>query len=488
MNSIRKKIVILSLMSWIIMAGFWLLMNYYNQKSVEQYNKILQRYLLMNQIPNLSLTSLNALNKYMNDESVDTLEKYYLSIRELQDFQLQLDMLANKQNRQTLGSYANMIDSQIEEMSLVVMSEKGGRQEDAALHFDEATKISKFISDMTLNLLHQEIAAYDEFYRIIIQQSRDLSSMGLWTLVMATFLLLLFSFWFASGITKPILALTIAAREVARGNFDNKIEVNSKDEILFLAQTFDRMRVDIKGLITEIHNKAQIERDLQNHKLLLKESELKSLQSQINPHFLFNTLNTIAKKAYLEGATETNELITSVSHLLRYNLRKLDSSVMLSDEMNGLVEYLAIQKARFMERVNYTIEMDEECKNFAIPSLTLQPFVENAFIHAIEPSESGGTIVIRIQDYEQYVQIEIRDDGAGMTEEQIQDIMSGKRRTNYKGHSTGIGVNNVIQRIKLFYGAEDIIQISSTPGLGTCVTLQLPKHKGGSIRDQDSIS
>ncbi|MEB3101406.1 sensor histidine kinase [Ferviditalea candida] len=485
MNSIHKKIMVLSLISWIIMAGFWLLMTYYNHKSISQYNSILQRYLLMNQVQNLSLTSMKSLNEYMDNPASSLLAQYQASLRKLQDAGGQLSSLRNDSNKLTLSSYANMLRSQIEEMNLAIMSVQGGRMDAAAAHFNEATKISKFISETTLDLLSQDISAYDEFYRGIIRQSTDLSSMGFWTLFMATFLLLLFSYQFAGGITKPILALTLAARDIARGNFDNPIEIKTNDEISFLAHTFNRMRVEIKNLITEIQNKVQIEKDLQNHKLLLKESELKSLQSQINPHFLFNTLNTISKWAYLEGSNETSRLIHSVAQLLRYNLRKLDSSVVLADEMNGLVEYLTIQKARFIDRIHYSIEMDETCKTFEMPSLTLQPFVENAFIHAIEPSESGGSIIIRAKDQELHVVIEIIDDGAGMPEEKIQAILSGTANPSFKGHSTGIGINNVIQRLRLFYGVEDIIRISSAPGSGTCVTLYLPKMKGGEGENHD---
>lgn len=482
MITIHKKIIFLCIIIWMIMAVIWLVMSYYNQKTVEKYNEILQRYLLMNQTMDLSQSSMTALNLYMLDTSDEHLDQYKLVSSGIKQMKDQLFSLQNKDNYISLINYNHMLDSQLEEMNLAVASMQANRLELGANHFDEVTKISNYISEATLNLLSRELTTYDDFYRKMIQQSNDLQKMGFWMLALASFILLLFSYRFASGITRPILALTHAAKEISRGDFERSIEINTNDEISFLARTFNRMRLNIKNSIIEMQNKAQVELDLQEHKLLLRESELKSLQSQINPHFLFNTLNTLSKKAYLEGAPETSELISSVSELLRYNLRRLDVSVTLHDELRGLEEYMAIQKARFMERVHYVYDIDDQCLSFEIPSLTLQPFVENAFIHAIEPSEAGGEIAIAIKDQEDHVVIQIIDNGTGMPVERADFIMSGKQGEfpgEHKELSTGIGIHNVIRRLQLFYETEDIISIVTSPVEGTEIKLILPKKKGG---------
>lgn len=482
MNTIYKKIILLCMIIWMIMAVIWLLISYYNQKTIEKYNEILQKYLLMNQITQLSESSKTTLNQYTVDPSERHLNEYLYTIRDMRLMKQQLYSLENINNYITLINYENMIDSQIEEMELAVSQVQSKRIELAASHFDEVTKISKYISESTLSLLSRELITYNEFYRKVIQQSNDLKKLGFWMLAMASCILLFFSYRIATSITRPILALTMAAQDISRGNFDKNIEIYTNDEISFLARTLNRMRINLKNLILEMQNKAQVELDLQEHKLLLKESELKMLQSQINPHFLFNTLNTLSKKAYLEGASETSDLISSVSELLRYNLRKLDVSVTLNDEIRRLEEYLRIQKARFMERVQYTLHIDEACLNFKIPSLTLQPFVENAFIHAIEPSEDGGNITIHVKDQEEHVVIKIEDNGGGMSKERMQFILSGESSEipdKPKDHSTGIGIHNVIRRLQLFYGIQDVMEITAVPGEGTCVKLLLPKESGG---------
>ena len=255
-----------------------------------------------------------------------------------------------------------------------------------------------------------------------------------------------------------------------------KIVVESNDEIAFLAKTFDVMRININDLILEIQQKAQLEHELQQSKLLLKESQLKSLQSQINPHFLFNTLNTLSKKAYLDGAEETSDLLVSVAGLLRYNLKRIDRSVTLYEEVLVLYQYMEIQKARFADRLHFETKIDESCLHVNIPGLTIQPIIENAVIHAIEPEENGGTISVRIFRDECWIIIEIEDSGKGITQEKIKLLLKGQLNTN-EGHSTGIGFQNVVKRLQLFYGVDNLVSIESEEGIGTKVIIQIPETR-----------
>lgn len=477
MNTIRRKIIWLSLCNWVFIAVLWLALNIYNQKTIEAYNTILQRYLFMNQISQLSSNSVTWINRYMDEHQQSQMDAYDSVKQQLEIAESRLGTLTNTSNDSALVNYGNMINSQVTAMDLVVYNVRMGNRESAQEQFDVSTNISKFISEATLSLFSTELRTYNEFYQTMIQRSHDLQKMGFWTLAMASCILILFSYRFASGITRPILALSLAAKKIALGNYEDSIEIKTNDEVSFLARTFNQMRLNIQHSITEIQHNAQLEADLQEHKLRLKENELKSLQSQINPHFLFNTLNILSKKAYLEGAEETSDLISSVSGLLRYNLKRLDKPVKLRDELAVLDEYLTIQKARFMDRVTYLKEIDDLCTNIHVPNLTLQPFVENAFIHAIEPSISGGTITIRVFKHAGDIIVEIIDDGAGMDEESLSAISNGLGVGAKQGHSTGIGIDNVVQRLELFYGVQNVVSIVSSPGQGTCVRLTLPVQK-----------
>lgn len=477
MNKIQKKIWMLATIVLFFMAAIWIALTYYNQKTQNQYNEILQRYLRMNEVTSASQQVITDLNNYLLTPSSANLEKLVLSKGKIKQAKSEVSGLRNAENDFTLTNYTNLIDSLIEttDRSLMFQSEKD--TEASSKEFSEATRISKYISDMTLTLIDTELKTYDRFYRGIIEQSVELKKLGIWLLLLITFLLLLITYWFSLSITRPVQKLTQAANELSKGRFDLQIKVESNDEISFLAMTFDRMRININNLISEIQQKAQLEHELQQNKLLLKESQLRNLQSQINPHFLFNTLNTLSKKAYLEGSEETSDLLVSVAGLLRYSLKRIDRSVSLYEEVIVFQQYMDIQKARFTERLQLHMEIDESCLHVQIPGLTLQPIVENAVIHAIEPKEDGGVIWFRIKDDSERVLIEIEDDGPGMAEDKIKQILED-HLIQTEGHSTGIGFTNVVKRLRLFYSYEDVIDIQSEKGRGTKVVMKIPKTRG----------
>jgi len=486
MNGIQKKIWTLAAVVLFIMAAIWIALTYYNQKTQDQYNDILQRYLRMNEVTTASQQTVTSLNNYLLSPSRDNLSQLEQSKEKLRKARIDVIELRNPGNEFALTNYMNLIDSLVEttERSLTFQSEKETEASDNA--FSEADRISKYISEMSLTLLDAELKTYDRFYRGIIEQSAELKKLGIWLLLLITFLLLLFTYAFSLSITRPVLKLTQAAKELSRGRFDLRIEVESNDEISFLAKMFDRMRININNLISEIQQKAQLENELQQSKLLLQESQLRSLQSQINPHFLFNTLNTLSKKAYLEGSEETSDLLASVAALLRYNLKRLDRSVTLYDEVRVLRQYIEIQKARFTERLRFHTDIDETCLYVQLPGLTLQPIVENAVIYAIEPEEDGGEIWFRIVDGADRVTVEIEDDGPGMSEERIKQILEELPVESEGGHTTGIGLGNVVRRLRLFYGYDDVIGIESGPEGGTKVRLSIPKARESGKHDQAS--
>ncbi|MCM3601824.1 sensor histidine kinase [Robertmurraya korlensis] len=475
MNSIQKKILTLTTVVLVIMSVIWVALTYYNHKTQNQYNEILQRYLSLNEVTSASQQVITDLNNYMLKPTSENLELLEHSEEKLIEAKLDVDSLRNPENNFTLSNYINLIESLQEttDRFLLYFSEKD--TEASTKEFTEAMNISNYISEMTLTILDTELKTHDKFYRSIIERSGEVIKLGIWLLLLITFVLILITYWFSLGITRPVLKLTQAANELSNGKFDVEINVETNDEIAFLARTFDRMRNNINNLISEIKNKAQLERELQENKILLQESQFRSLQSQINPHFLFNTLNTLSKKAYLEGSEETSDLLVSVAGLLRYNLKQIDRSVTLFEEVAVLKQYMDIQKARFTERLKFYVDVDEDCLFVRIPALTLQPIIENAVIHAIEPREEGGIIWFRVKDGEEKITIEIEDDGKGMDQEKIQQILE-ENQMETEGHSTGIGFSNVVKRLRLFYGYDHVINIFSDKGNGTKVVLSIQKE------------
>ncbi|MEI4769257.1 histidine kinase [Psychrobacillus sp. FJAT-51614] len=485
MTTIQKKIWLLVSVVLLIMGVIWLTLTYYNQKTQEQSNEILQRYLRMNEVTSASQQMITDLNNFLLNPTINQKKQVERSIHHIEEVQQDVAQLRNAENEFSVTNYIHLIDSLIETTNRSIMFSEEQEMEGSTNEFNEANRISKYISEMTLTILDRELKTYNLVYRDIIKQSEELEKLGIWLLLLITVVLLLATYWFSLSITRPIHQLTRAANELSKGRFNEQIQVKSNDEIAFLAKTFDEMRININDLIVEIQQKAQLEHELQQSKLLLKESQLKSLQSQINPHFLFNTLNTLSKKAYLDGAEETSDLLVSVAGLLRYNLKRIDRSVTLFEEVIVLNQYMEIQKARFTDRLKFESYIDESCLHVKIPGLTLQPIIENAVIHAIEPEEDGGTIFFSIKKNGAWIIIEIEDSGKGMSQEKMEQLLKG-RIVPSDGHSTGIGFQNVVKRLELFYGMENLVTIDSQEGRGTKVIIQIPNSLEEQYHDEAS--
>ncbi|UZW12620.1 PocR ligand-binding domain-containing protein [Clostridium pasteurianum] len=207
----------------------------------------------------------------------------------------------------------------------------------------------------------------------------------------------------------------------------------------------------------------------------LKDAQLKALQSQINPHFLFNILNSISALALIEGAPKTQEVVCDLSEILRYTLRKTNQVSQLGDEISYVKSYLNLQKIRFDSRLNFNITIEENCKNIKVPFMIIQPFVENSIIHGIETKESGGLIEINIYEEGNSTVIAIKDDGIGIDKNKLESINNINGRYIQNTASNGIGINNVLQRIDYFYGDKYYFNINSKKNKGTKVKIVLFK-------------
>lgn len=205
-----------------------------------------------------------------------------------------------------------------------------------------------------------------------------------------------------------------------------------------------------------------------------KACQLKALQSQINPHFLFNVLNSIASLAIIEEAPKTQEVIYNLSYILRYTLKKANKIVRLSEEINHVKAYLEIQKVRFGERIQYNIDFNEEDSNVQIPFMALQVFVENSVLHGIEEKEQGGTINLSIKNNGDDMIIIISDDGAGISVEKLCEIRNEIKNRD-KIDLDKVGINNVNKRMFHYYGEEYSINIDSKVKKGTKVEIIIPR-------------
>lgn len=282
----------------------------------------------------------------------------------------------------------------------------------------------------------------------------------------AVILILVFSY----SLTKPLQLLSKSMKRVEKGDFSIRIPIKKRqDEIGELMDTFNFMTDEIERLIKEVYKE----------RLAQKEAELTALEAQINPHFLYNTLDSINWILIDKGEYELSEVIISLGGLMRYCIQKGERFVPLSKERQYVVDYFTIQKVRLEERLQYEIQVEEEVEEFIVPKLILQPLVENAIKHGIEPKREGGMISIiakqEVKQGEKLLVIMIEDDGAGIEAERLKILQEKLLEESLES----IGISNVERRIKLYYGEQYGMKIQSREGKGTKIKLEIPQKRKG---------
>jgi two-component system, LytTR family, sensor kinase len=220
-------------------------------------------------------------------------------------------------------------------------------------------------------------------------------------------------------------------------------------------------------LLKEAEEKAAIQ-------AALRDAQLRALQSQINPHFLFNSLTLVGYTALEEDAPRTEEIAYTLSDLLRYSLRNTASMVPLSEEVEMAERYLTLQQIRFGKRLNKQIELEPSLYHLQVPCMLLQPLVENAVVHAVEPLTRPVTVRVRGMRGDDGVVLEISDDGAGMDSAQVQALNNHQVRPSADRKRPSLGLQSVIRRLEGEYGEQFDFRVESAPGSGSRVMLTLP--------------
>lgn len=240
---------------------------------------------------------------------------------------------------------------------------------------------------------------------------------------------------------------------------------------------------------------SRLDRQELTRQMLEAQAQMASLQSQINPHFLYNTLESIRSKALIHDEYEIADMVEALAHLFRYNIRKGEVSATLTQELNNVQNYMTIQNYRFRNKFHLEVDLGDDdsfADQYNIPVLTLQPIVENAIHYGLEKKIGEGHIFIRGYLTQRNFILEIRDDGVGMSQMQVEDIMnrlhdpsSAVKQDNKEKsrHGTGIALPNVDKRLKLFFGDDSGLEIMSAEGVGTQVSIVMPKDP---VRPQEN--
>ena len=303
----------------------------------------------------------------------------------------------------------------------------------------------------------------------LLSKSRQAQSVYVLTAIILVIVALLFSRFMARSITLPIQKLRDSMKKVQEGDFSvSDVVVDSKNEIGSLTKSFDVMTHRIHELMEQnVHEQEE-----------KRKSELKALQSQINPHFLYNTLDSIIWMAEGKKNEEVVLMTASLARLLRQSISNEDEVVPIANEVEYARGYLTIQKMRYKDKLEFQIDVDSSILYIPLIKLVLQPIIENAIYHGLKYKESKGLLIVKgfMKDGNEVLQV--IDDGVGMDEETLAHIYD-KHKVNY--HSNGVGVYNVQKRLKLYYGDDYGITYESEKGKGTTATITIPGRQEGQI-------
>lgn len=305
----------------------------------------------------------------------------------------------------------------------------------------------------------------------IVSGANRISLLGFGIIMLSLVIAFVLIYIFSAILAKRMLVLNKDLNKVAMGDLNVISNVTGNDEIGILSKQFNNMVVSIRGLMDEVAESHNQQARLQ---LRQKEIKLKMMASQINPHFLFNALESIRMKAHIKGETEISAIVRMLGKMIRRNLEVGTKKIALKDELEMVRCYLEIQKFRYgNERLTFRLDIDASGQEIEIPPLIIQPLIENAVVHGLENIAEGGLVSLTTKVNDHALRVEVTDNGVGISEHKIKQI-SESLHDMEEEEEYRIGLRNVHQRLVMIYGEACGLTIQSELGSGTRITFEIP--------------
>jgi two-component system sensor histidine kinase YesM len=490
--SIRWKMIINFLVFMVLIIFIGIYMNLGLKMSARFFIGILDEYKSLEVISRKIYAVKYYTDNYLTEGNYASLDKCLAANAELHEEADRItDHLHAMDNQEKYYRYLDlsMYLASLNRLSeMTVMARRENRMETAYENDYKMTEAADLTNKYVRSLMSQNTTWGSERYRLISRQTKKIEYIAYLLALVIGLLSITFCINFSLGITQPLEQMVKNAEKIASGNFKvGAVQAESNDEMQIITRVFNRMSRNIHDLFNEIQEKAKLERQLKEEKMrnlevtnLLRESEIQMLQAQMNPHFLYNTLNAISQVAILEDAAETGDLIKAVARLLRYNLRSLDRPVTVQDEVDNIKEYIYIMGVRYGEHIHCELSVSGNLEKYLIPCMILQPLIENAYLHGVAGlTERKGQITVAIRDEGAQLHVIVSDNGVGIAADKMeqvlhQDSLEIPFSKTSQVDSTGLGLANIRKRLRLFYRRDNLVTISSHPGLGTQITLKLP--------------
>lgn len=441
-------------------------------------------------VSNVSLNELSgaldqiqkSVEDYLNTKTSDAMEDYY---RSEQDYRRMMEKLnvqvTDNAMLLTEKNIYGLSESYLSLAADIIQAKRGRNVEKYSKLYEDINLLYEEIHTFIYSLNNEQFKDNSRNYQILMSSLRymEMISIGVLLLVLlANISLIVIS---TRTVTQPLHRLAEAANEVANGNFEiGEIPVQSMDEVGIVTGAFNQMVESIRNYIEQLRLTMERENQLKERELMmqshLKDAQLKYLQAQINPHFLFNTLNAGAQLAMMESAERTERFLGNVAEFFRYNVRKNDKDAALGEEIHLVDNYVYILNVRFSGEILFSKEIDDSLLSVRVPSMILQPLVENSFNYGIRNIDRKGRIELSVYRKDENICISIWDNGAGMEKERIEQVLEGKAHENHsQSNSNGVGMKNVMDRLRLYFHDRAKLEIfSEGKDMGTEVLITIP--------------
>ena len=424
----------------------------------------------------------SCVTEYLNTRNEAVLHSFYKRESEYKEVLKTLNCEITDSETQIMEkNIRNMSDSYLEVVNRAVIAKRGRDISGYQTKYEQACELFDYlvtcINDLNGTLFRNNSDTYDQ----LLDSVHFTEMMYIFVLMLTGFLNVCLIIVLIKRMTKPLMELAETAKEVGKGNLEvHLIESNNQTEIGIVIRAFNQMVKSLKEYIERLRQSVEAESALRENTIrmeaYLKDAQLKYLQAQINPHFLFNTLNAGAQLAMLEDADKTYRYIHKVADFFRYLVKKNDMLSTIQEEIELVDDYMYILNVRYAGEIHYDKQVETELLNISVPSMILQPIVENCMKHGVHDIDWEKRVRLTVVKESDYVVVSVIDNGIGMEKEQIEAILNNKELEKPDMESArGIGLDNVITRLRTFYNYRNVVEITSVgKNMGTEVAIYIP--------------
>lgn len=483
----RKSIRIRLLEVYVVIMLLVFAINMYivhsQSQAIRQIDGVYNSNIQLNDISTTLEKMQTSLYQYLNTKSSDELENYYLYEQDYRNLISELnEETVNDQNLLMEKNIRNMSDTYLEKTAGAIEAKQGRNVSCYNEEYSKAKKLYDYLQSCVRSLNTSVFLENSQNYSVLRSTLNYVVGFSMFLLTVSMLVALAWIVMMTRTITRPLIKLAEAANTIAKGGLEVDFPIiDTGDEISTVAKACNKMMNSIRDYIRQTKENYERESRLIENELImkndLKEAQLKYLQAQINPHFLFNSLNAAAQLAMMEGAENTCLFVQNMADFFRYNVRKMEKDTTLKEELELVDNYIYILNVRFAGEIHYTKQIDERVTGTMMPSMILQPLIENAVNHGIRELQGEGKIHLSVYSDDGMVCVKVEDNGVGIEPEVIEKIMRGESAHSHSQRdSAGIGMDNVINRLKRYYNMEHVIEIRRREERGTEVLIYLKRE------------